>query len=328
MDKKLIVSPSPHVYSGESTRKIMRDILIALAPAFAVSWFFYGVSVLVVTAVSVMTCVLFEWLIQRFMLGGQNTIRDLSAVVTGVLLAFNLPSSVPLWMVAVGALAAIGIGKMAFGGLGRNPFNPALVGRVFLLLSFPVAMTSFPAPEAVADGFTGATPLMLAKEALMSGQPLSALMPEMSYGNLLLGANAGSIGEIAALALLLGFAYLLIRRVITWHIPVLILGTMAVFAGVLHGANPEIYASPLFHVLTGGAILGAVFMATDYSTSPMSTGGIIVYAVAIGAITMLIRVWGAYPEGISFAILIMNAMVPLLNKYMRPKKFGAIKRVA
>jgi electron transport complex protein RnfD len=200
---------------------------------------------------------------------------------------------------------------MSFGGLGRNPFNPALVGRVFLLLSFPVAMTTFPA----VDGVSGATPLALLKE----GGDIS----QLGYANLLIGNHAGSLGEIAAGALLLGFLYLLIRKVITWTIPVVVLATMAVFTGILHAADPTVYADPLFHLLTGGAILGAVFMATDYVTSPMSCKGMIVYAIGIGAITVLIRVWGAYPEGMSFAILIMNAIVPLLNKGLKPKRFGA-----
>ncbi len=335
MDNKLTISPSPHIKGKDSTQKIMRDVLIALVPAFAVSLFVYGVPVLVVTAVSVASCVLFEWLIERFMLNGakpagqrKTNVCDLSAVLTGVLLAFNLPSNLPLWMVVIGALAAIGIGKMAFGGLGRNPFNPALVGRVFLLLSFPVAMTTFPAPEAAADAFSGATPLAFVKEAIKNGQSLSEIAPSIDYMSLLTGMNGGSLGEIAAGALLLGFAYLLIRKVIRWTIPVFVLGTMFAFTGILHLVDPELYISPLFHILTGGAILGAVFMATDYVTSPMNCGGMIVYAIGIGVITVLIRVWGFYPEGMSFAILIMNAVVPLLNKYMRPKRFGVVKAKA
>ncbi len=311
MDNKLIVSPSPHVHGRESTRRIMADVLIALAPAFAVSLWVYGLPALVVTAVSVAACVFFEWVLSRYVMGGKSSAGDMSAIVTGVLLAFNLPSSLPLWMVALGALVAIGVGKMSFGGLGRNPFNPALVGRVFLLLSFPVAMTTFPG----VDGVSGATPLALLK----AGGDVS----QFGYANLLVGNHAGSLGEIAAGALLLGFVYLLIRKVITWTIPVVVLATMAAFTGVLHMIHPAMYADPLFHLLTGGAILGAVFMATDYVTSPMSCKGMIVYAIGIGVITVLIRVWGAYPEGMSFAILIMNAVVPLLNKGLKPKRFGA-----
>ena len=326
MENRLLVAPSPHVHGGVSTTRIMRDVLIALIPAFAVSVFVYGLPVLVVTAVSVASCVLFEYLIQKFLFKGGNTLCDLSAVVTGVLLAFNLPASIPLGIVVLGALVAIGVGKMSFGGLGRNPFNPALVGRVFLLLSFPVAMTSFPASEAAGtDALSGATPLAFVKEALKNGQPLSEVMPNLSYADLLYGFNGGSLGEIAALALLLGFAYLLIRKVITWHIPVMVLATMAAFSGILWGVNPDMYADPLFQVLTGGALLGAIFMATDYATSPMNKKGMVIYAIGIGIITILIRVWGAYPEGISFAILIMNAVVPLLNKYTKPSRFGKVK---
>ncbi len=321
MEKKLIVAPSPHVHDSYTTTTLMRDVLVALVPALAVATVIYGIQVLVVTAVSVAACVVFEYLIQRFMLGGRPTVGDLSAVVTGVLLAFNLPVSIPLWLVVLGALVAIGVGKMTFGGLGRNPFNPALVGRVFLLLSFPVAMTTFPAPEGV-DAMSGATPLAFLKEAVKNGQPLSELMPEISYGNLLYGLHGGSLGEIAALALILGFGYMLLRRVITWHIPVAVLGSMAAFAAILWGVNPDTYADPLFHILTGGALLGAIFMATDYATSPISKNGMIAYGAGIGIITILIRTWGAYPEGISFAILIMNAVVPLINKYMRPRRFG------
>ncbi len=321
MEKKLIVSPSPHIHGSDSTSRLMRDVLIALVPALAVSTVIYGTGVLVVTLVSVAACVLFEYLIQRFMLGGRSTVGDLSAVVTGVLLAFNLPVCLPLWMVVVGALVAIGVGKMTFGGIGRNPFNPALVGRVFLLLSFPAAMTSFPAPD-VPDAVSGATPLTLIKEAVKNGQPLSEVMPGIGYDNLLYGLHGGSLGEIAALALLLGFVYLLLRKVITWHIPVAILGAMAVFSALLWWANPEVYTDPLFQILTCGAILGGVYMATDYATSPMSKSGMLAYGIGIGVITILIRTWGSYPEGISFAILIMNAVVPIINKYMKPKRFG------
>lgn len=322
MENKLLISPSPHIHGGVSTTRLMRDVLIALLPAFAVSVFVYGIQVLFVTAVCVAACVLFEYLIQKFLLKGGNTVGDLSAVLTGVLLAFNLPVSMPLGLVVLGALVAVGVGKMSFGGLGRNPFNPALVGRVFLLLSFPVAMTTFPSPSP--DVMSGATPLAFVKEALKNGQSMSELMPEISYGNMLYGIQAGSLGEIAALALLLGFVYLLVRKVISWHIPVFVLGSMALFSGILWGINPENYADPLFHILSGGAILGAVYMATDYVTSPMSKKGMAVYGIGIGVITILIRTWGAYPEGISFAILIMNAVVPLINKYMRPKRFGVV----
>lgn len=319
--KKLIISPSPHIHGVDTTRKLMRDVLIALVPAFAVTIVVYGVQTVVVTGVAVACCVLFEYLIQRFMLRGSATVGDLSAVVTGVLLAFNLPASIPLWMVALGSLVAIGVGKMTFGGLGRNLFNPALVGRVFLLVSFPVAMTTFGTPEGV-DAFTGSTPLAFAREALKSGKTVSEIMPQISYEQMLFGLKSGSLGEIATLALLAGFVYLLARRVITWHIPVFVLGSMAAVSFVLWHIDPQHYLSPAFHLLTGGAVLGAVFMATDYVSSPMNSRAMVVYAIGIGVITMLIRTWGSYPEGISFAILIMNSVVPLLNKYIKPRRFG------
>ena len=323
MANKLFVAPSPHVHSAMSTQSIMRDVVIALMPALAVSVAVFGWSVLLVTAVSVLSCVLFEYLIQKYLIKGPSTIGNLSAVVTGVLLALNLPASIPVWIVVIGALVAIVIGKMTFGGLGKNPFNPALVGRVFLLISYPVQMTTFPAPQgAWTDAFSGATPLA----AVKSGDALAAV----DFGQMLGGNIPGSLGEVAAAALLVGFVYLLWRKVITWHIPVTVLGTMAVcafiFAACTGMSGAQLWQYPLFHVLAGGAMLGAIFMATDYSTSPMTIKGAVIFAVGIGVITMAIRLWGAYPEGMSFAILIMNACVPLINKYVKPRRFGAIKK--
>ena len=319
MANQLIVSPSPHVQSTQSTASIMRDVVIALVPALIVSTVVFGVSVLAVTALSVAACVLFEYLIQRFLVKGPCTICNWSAAVTGVLLAFNLPASIPWWIVVIGAFVAIAVAKMTFGGLGKNPFNPALVGRVFLLIAYPVQMTSFPAPVSGAlDALSGATPLAAVKHGAEAG-----LVPMQ---DLLLGNMPGSLGEVASLALLVGFLYLLWRRVITWHIPVTVLATMALFAFVTAlargGDAALLWQFPLFHVLAGGAILGSVFMATDYATSPMTVKGAVIYAVGIGVITMCIRLWGAYPEGMSFAILIMNATTPLLNKYIKPKRFG------
>lgn len=327
MAKKLIVAPAPHVQTLQSTQVIMRDVIIALIPALVVSVVVFGWSALGITALSVGACVLFEYLIQRFLVGGKPTINNLSAVVTGMLLAFNLPASIPWWIVIIGAFVSIAIAKMTFGGLGKNPFNPALVGRVFLLIAYPVQMTSFPAPVTGGlDGLSGATPLAAVKEAAkLGGDKADSIIGSMGVGDLLIGNMPGSLGEVAALALLLGFAYLLWRRVITWHIPVVVLSTMAVFAFVvaLFGGNASLmWQLPLFHVLAGGALLGAIFMATDYSTSPMCTKGCVIFAVGIGVITMLIRMWGAYPEGMSFAILIMNSTVPLINKYVKPKRFG------
>ena len=319
MANKLIVAPAPHVQSAQSTASIMRDVIVALMPALVVSTVVFGMDVLRVVALSVAACVAFEYLIQRFLVRGPLTVSNGSAAVTGVLLAFNLPASIPWWIVVIGAFVAIAIGKMTFGGLGKNPFNPALVGRVFLLIAYPVQMTSFPMPvNGAFDALSGATPLAAIKHG--------AAADVVGVQELLLGNMPGSLGEVAALALLAGFAYLLWRRVIRWHVPVTVLATMAVFAFVyalgkgMTGA--ALWQLPLFHVLAGGAILGAVFMATDYSPSPMTVRGGVIFAAGIGVITMLIRLWGAYPEGMSFAILIMNACVPLINKYVKPKRFG------
>lgn len=320
MANKLIVAPSPHVQTLQSTAHIMRDVVIALLPALVVSTIVFGVDVLRVTALSVAACVVFEFLIQKYVVRGPLTISNWSAVVTGVLLAFNLPASIPWWIVLIGAFVAIAIAKMTFGGLGKNPFNPALVGRVFLLVAYPVQMTTWPLPvNGAFDALSGATPLAAVKQGLAAPDALGVQ-------DLLLGNMPGSLGEVAALALLVGFVYLLWRRVITWHIPVTILVTMALFAFVMALCKGEsgamLWQLPLFHVLAGGAILGSVFMATDYSTSPMTVKGGVIFGIGIGVITMLIRLWGAYPEGMSFAILLMNACVPLINKYVKPKRFG------
>lgn len=320
--QKLVISPAPHVHGSNDTRRMMADVLIALAPALVVSFLAYGWRALLVVAFSVVCCVVFEWAVQKFLLRGPLTIGNLSAVVTGVLLAFNLPANIPLGLVAIGCAVAIVVAKMTYGGLGKNLFNPALVGRVFLLIAFPVAMTSF--PEAV-GAVSGATPLAMAKEALKAGAPVSEVMQSVDLGAMSLGMKSGSLGEISVVALLVGFVWLLVRRVISWHIPVVVLGTMALFSAIMWGVNPDAYMSPLFHLLSGGAVLGAVFMATDYVTSPMTTKGMVIYAVGIGLITMLIRLWGPYPEGMSFAILIMNSVVPLIDKYVRPKRFGVVK---
>ena len=324
MANKLFVAPSPHVHGPESTQKIMRDVIIALLPALVVSATVFGWDVLRVTAIAIASCVLVEYLIQKFMMKGECTLGNLSAVVTGLLLSFNLPASIPWWIVVMGAFVAIAVAKMTFGGLGKNPFNPALVGRVFLLIAYPVQMTTFPAVSGSwTDALSGATPL-----AAMKFQS-EAAMSSLNMGQMFGGQIPGSLGEVAALALLVGFAYLLWRKVITWHIPVAVLGSMAVFALLVafgRGmSGVALYEFPLFHLLAGGAVLGAVYMATDYATSPMTRKGMLIYGVGIGVITMLIRLWGAYPEGMSFAILLMNAVTPLLNKYVKPTRFGLKK---
>ena len=320
MANKFFVAASPHIHSPQSTQSLMRDVLIALVPAFSLSLLIYGLDVLRVTAIAVVSCVLVEYLIQRFLFKGANTVKNLSAVLTGVLLAFNLPSDIPWWIIVIGAVVAIGVAKMTFGGLGRNPFNPALVGRVFLLIAYPVQMTSFPkpiSPEYV-DAFAGATPLAAVKAQAVEVGDVNLLA-------MLQGVMPGSFGEIGALALLCGGLYMLWRRVITWHISVAVLGSMAVFAFIValtQGGGALMYELPAFHLLAGGAMLGAIFMATDYVTSPMTAKGMLIYGVGIGVITMVIRQWGAYPEGMSFAILLMNSVTPLINKYVKPKRFG------
>jgi len=318
---KLVVSPSPHVHSGNSIQKEMKSVLIALIPAYLVALYYFGVGALIVSVTSVLSCVLFEYLIQKFILKGEKTITYCSAIVTGLLLAFNLPSNLPIWIVIIGALVAIGVGKMSFGGLGNNPFNPALVGRVFLLISFPVQMTSWPRPipfnPAYMDAETSATALTALKEHLENIP--SAL--DMFIGNM-----GGSMGEVSTLALLLGFAYLLYRRTISWHIPITILFTVFVMTGIFYLVDPQTYASPLVHLMTGGLMLGAIFMATDFVTSPMTKRGMFVYGIGIGVITVVIRLFGSYPEGVSFAILIMNAFTPLINTYIKPKRFGEVHK--
>ncbi|NDW12790.1 RnfABCDGE type electron transport complex subunit D [Bacteroides sp. 214] len=329
MRNKLTVSFSPHVHSGDSIQKNMYGVLIALIPALLVSLYFYGLGALVVTVTSVLACLVFEWAINKFIMKKDEcTICDGSAAITGVLLAFNLPSNLPIWIILIGALFAIGVGKMSFGGLGNNPFNPALAGRVFLLLSFPVQMTTWPEVGQLAsyvDVATTATPLAIMK-GVINGAPGMSLSDLPSSLQLFIGQNPGSLGEVSAVALLIGLIYMLIRRIITWHIPVSILVTVSVFTGIMHGINPEVYASPLTHLLTGGLMLGAVFMATDYVTSPMSKSGMLLYGVCIGILTVVIRLFGAYPEGMSFAILIMNAFTPLINIYFKPKRFGEVAK--
>ena len=319
------ISPSPHVHGGDSIEKNMYGVLIALVPTFIFSIVFFGLGAILVTLTSVAACLVFEYVIQKYLMKQRPTIWDGSAIITGVLLAFNLPSSLPWWIVVIGALVAIGIGKMSFGGLGNNIFNPALVGRVFLLISFPVQMTTWPVPNgfATADAVTGATPLALVKEAVKNGQAVGDTLSSVGIttSNLILGNIGGRVGEVAAIGLLLGFAYMLIRKIISWHIPVAIFATVIVFSGILNLADPAQFAGPVFHLFTGGLMLGAIFMATDYVTSPMTHKGMLIYGVGIGLLTVIIRVFGAYPEGMSFAILIMNGFTPLINRYCKPRRF-------
>ena len=324
-----ITSPAPHAHSGDSVRRNMLLVILALLPAYVVAVIEFGWGAIITAVISVAACVLTEWLISRFLLKEQKTsIGDLSAVLTGLLLAFNLPSSIDWWIVLIGAVVAIGVGKMSFGGLGQNPFNPALVGRVFLLISFPAQMTTWPLAKgfetSYLDAETGATPLYFLKHIVKTGD--TSFVDQLpALRDAFLGVMGGSLGEISALALIIGGLILICCRVITWHIPVSIIATAALFSWIATpaGMDPHVFIG--YELLSGGLMLGAFFMATDYVTSPMSAWGKIIFGIGIGFIMMVIRTWGNYPEGMSFAILIMNACVPLLNK-IRPQRFGEPKK--
>ncbi len=341
----LTVSGSPHVHGDNSTKKIMYGVVFAMIPALLVSIYFFGLGAIRVTLISVIACLFFEWVIQKYLIKGPVTITDGSAMVTGILLAFNVPSNLPTWILIVGAFVTIGIAKMSFGGLGKNPFNPALVGRVFLLISFPVQMTSWPKPavlfSGLADAITGPTPLGHLKEELGTGRTVNDIVENGTkmfvdgqevlyklpdYMDQLLGNMGGSLGEISAIALILGGLYMFFRKIITWHIPVSFIGSVVIFTGILWLIDPEMYINPMFHLITGGLMLGAIFMATDMVSSPMAPKGQLLFGLGCGVLTVIIRIWGAYPEGVSFAILIMNAFVPLINNAFKPKRFGEISK--
>ncbi len=338
-NNRLVVSGSPHAFSKDSVSRRMWGVVLALLPAAAYSVYLFGLGAFIVLLTSVLGCVLIEYFIQRFMMGGKVTVINGSAVITGLLLAMNLPSNLPIWIILIGCVVAIGLGKYAFGGLGQNIFNPAILGRVFLLISFPQQMTSWPLPfvnrTTYLDATTGATYLSKMKMEAMSvvdtatgasavdgstgasavNTVSEAAIDALNWVDALLGNMGGSLGEMSAVALLIGGVFMLLRGIISWHIPVSIIATVMLFAW---GAGVD----PVMSVLSGGVMLGAIFMATDYVTSPMTHRGMIIYGVMIGVITMVIRLWGAYPEGVSFAILIMNGFTPLINKFVRPRQFG------
>lgn len=323
----LTVSGSPHLHTDQSVSKIMYGVVFSLIPAMLVSFYFFGLAAILVTLTAVVSCMAFEFVIQKYLIKGPLTIFDGSAIITGVLLAFNVPANLPLGLVVIGSAVAIGMGKMTFGGLGKNPFNPALVGRVFMMISFPVQMTTYPEPTAfstsLTDIVTGPTPLTILKDGVSRGVEVSELMHQLpEYSRLVIGNMGGSVGEVSAIFLILGGIYMLFKRIITWHIPVSFLGSAAVFAGVFWLIDPTIYADPVFHLFTGGLMLGALYMATDYATSPMSPKGMIIFGIGCGFLTIMIRLFGAYPEGVAFSILIMNAFVPLINSAFKPKRFG------
>ncbi len=328
----LTIAPSPHIHQEQSVKQIMFGVILAMMPALLMSAYTFGFSALYVSAVAVVSCIAVEYLIQKYLLKQIPDVSDGSAIITGLLLAFNVPSNLPWYIILIGSIVAIGIGKMSFGGLGGNPFNPALVGRVFLLISFPVQMTSWPTANLAffdLDGTTGATILGTLKEGMLQGENLTTIMQNApDYISMLLGLHAGSLGEVSAIALLLGMAYMLYKKIITWHTPVSMLTSVAFFGGIFWLVAPEQYPDPVFHLLSGGVMLGAVFMATDYVTSPVTHKGQLLFGAGIGLITILIRCFGSYPEGVSFAILIMNAFVPMIDKYVKPHRFGEVKRKA
>jgi Na+-translocating ferredoxin:NAD+ oxidoreductase subunit D len=309
----------------------MYGVVYAMIPAMLVSFYFFGLDSVRVILISVIGCMAVEYLIQKYLLKSEITVFDGSAIVTGVLLAFNVPSNLPWWILIIGAIVSVGVAKMSFGGLGKNIFNPALVGRVFLLISFPVQMTSWPVPVPgfkmpLADAITGPTPLGIMKEGLAAGKSVEEIMPQIPgyVENLMTGFQGGCLGEVSAIALLLGAIYMFYRKIITWHTPMAYLGSAVIFSGILWLADPSYYVDPLFHVLTGGMILGVFYMATDMVSSPMSVKGQLVFGAGAGILTILIRVYGAYPEGVSFAILIMNAFVPLIDMAFKPRRFGEV----
>jgi electron transport complex protein RnfD len=328
-DEKFILSSSPHIRDGSSIPKVMHTVVLALVPGAAMGVYLFGFPALITIILAIAACMGFEaWM--QWMMGRKITVFDGSAILTGLLLAMNLPSSAPWWLTIIGSAVAIIIGKHLYGGLGQNIFNPALVARVFLLISWPVQMTSFPAPKALsagADAVSSATPLTAIKMELMSHKPTIDItqIPQPSTFDLLLGIHGGSLGEVSIIALLIGGLYLLYKKIITWHIPVSFIGTVLAFSAVMWIVNPMKYANPVFHIFTGGLILGAFFMATDYVTSPVTNRGMLIFGAGCGFLTILIRLFGGYPEGVSFAILLMNLATPLIDKLVTPTKYGEVK---
>lgn len=323
--KKLTVSASPHAHSSETTTGIMLDVIISLLPAAIVSVFYFGLHAFAVLATSIVSCVLFEY-ISRKIMKRSNTVGDLSAVVTGIILAFNLPSTLPLWMVVIGSFIAIVIVKQMFGGIGQNFVNPAITARIILMSSFPLAMSTWTQPLVTRTGeaVTTASPLAslagITKEADMALALENANLPSLK--DMFLGLRPGSMGEVCAAALLIGFVYLLIRRVISPIIPLTFIGTVAVFMLIAGKGNLEFV---IYQLLSGGLLLGAIFMATDYTTSPINKKGKIIFGIGCGLITSVIRVFGLLPEGVSFSIILMNILVPHIENLTTPKPFGSVK---
>jgi electron transport complex protein RnfD len=312
LENRLSMSSSPHIRSDASTSKIMRDVLIALLPASLAGVYFFGLDAALTIIVCVVSSVAFEYLARRI-LKRSNTLSDLSAAVTGLLLALNLPPAIPKWMAVVGSFFAIVVIKQLFGGIGQNFINPALGARVILLVAYGTKMTQWTAPRGFSgtDAIASATPLGVLKE----GGELPG------YLDMFLGNVGGSLGETSALALIIGGLYLLIRKVISWEIPVIYIGTVALLSWIL-GPEGFMTGDPLFHILAGGLMIGAIFMATDYTTSPMTRKGAIIYAIGCGLLTIIFRLYTNMPEGVSYAILLMNTAVPLIDRHTKPKRFG------
>ena len=323
MAKRLTVSASPHMRSKETTTGIMLDVIIALLPALVMSIVYFGLRALTLTTVCVVSCVLFE-LISRKVMKRDNTIGDLSAVVTGIILAFNLPASLPLWMAVIGSLVAIVVVKQMFGGIGQNFVNPAMTARIILMTSFPTAMAKWVVPFTNTwrpDAVTAATPMAVLANA--EGGDVSAVADQLpSLTEMLFGVHGGSMGEVCSLALIIGGLYLMIRKVISPIIPFTFIGTVAVFMLIAGSFNLEFVA---YELLGGGLMLGAFFMATDYSTSPINKKGKIIFGIGCGLITSVIRIFGSLPEGVSFSIILMNILVPHIENMTTPKPFGAVK---
>jgi electron transport complex protein RnfD len=324
MKETYILTTSPHIHNAESIPRVMYSVVIALIPAVLVSIYYFGVSALIIYLISIASCLVFEAAAQKVM-GRPITIGDGSIMITAILLAMNIPSTSPWWLVVVGALVAVVLGKQIYGGLGHNPFNPVLVARILLLISFPVQMTAWVKPAPLfsgVDSVSMATPLGDMKTTLM----LKGLIDtsHFSYMDTFIGFVGGSLGETSVLALLVGGIFLLARRVITWHVPATYIGTVFALTGVFWLIDPTKYANPVFHILSGGLMLGALFMATDMVTSPVYPRGMLIFGIGCGIITVLIRLFGGYPEGVAFSILLMNAATPLIDRYTTPKKFGSI----
>jgi len=341
MSTSFVVSLSPHVRTKSSIASIMWTVVLAMVPALLAGLWMFGISAALVVAVATGVAVVTEWFITRFMLKQPSRISDGSAVITGMLLGMNIPAGTPLWQVVAGSVFAIAIGKMAFGGLGHNPFNPALVGRAFMLTSFPADLTAWPAPgvhrwtllqfggaaraaETLgADSVSGATALGVLGEAAAHPEGFLGVGARFTHLDLFLGTIPGSIGEISALAILIGGLFMLWKKIILWESPVFYLGGLALFTGVFWIIDPTRYADPLYHLLAGGAMLAAWFMVTDMVSTPMTVKGRMIFAGTAGLLTGAIRIFGGFPEGASYAILIMNAFVPIIDRYVKPLKFGS-----